>query len=253
MWLRPAFADAGRAAGSTGVREREHEILLRVPSRTTNGAKVPIVVDMDHPMAPEHHITRVHLANDADPIASKGTFHFTPGNGRAYLAFQARMHDGISDVTATAECTLHGGCSARRSIEIPEGSGGCSGTAPAGLPRTGGDDVRAPVIRIPELVERRRIRPGEVIHPQVKMRHPNRSGLAFRDGKFVVESDPLHLDDMEVHYGGERVSWFSMTAALADDPLISFALLATREGPLHVLLRNNRGQEFEGAIDIRFS
>ena len=259
LWIRSARADPRvgippiRGAGPALPLEREHAPELRVPARTKNGAKVPIVIEMAHPMAPDHYITSVHVANEADPIASKGTFFFTPANGRVYLAFQARIHGGVSEVSATAECNRHGKWTSRSRIEIPEGEGGCSGMGRSALGRTQGDDIRSAVIRIPELVERGRIRHGEIIHPQVKMRHPNRSGLVFRHGRFVAESEPVHLDDMEVLYGGDRVAWFAMTSALADDPLITFGLLAGHEGPLTVLLRNNRGDHFEATHDIRFS
>jgi sulfur-oxidizing protein SoxY len=259
LWIRPAWAarpGAGRAPpgpGPPSSLEREHVPVLHVPGFTRNGAKVPIVIEMTHPMAPDHHITSIHVANDGDPISSKGTFHFTPENGHVQLSFQARMHHGISQVTATAECNLHGKFSTSQPIEIPEGAGGCTGAGPTPVGRTRGDDIRAPVIRIPELVERGRIQRGEIIHVQVKMRHPNRTGLVFRDGAFVQESEPLHLDDMEVHYAGERVSWFSMTPALSDDPFIGFTLLARREGTLRVLLTNNQGEKFEATHEIRLS
>jgi sulfur-oxidizing protein SoxY len=242
--LPPAWADA--------PVDREHLPLLHVPRATRNGSKVPVVVEMDHPMTPDHHVTCVRVANDGDPISSKGTFHFTPANGRIHLAFQARMHEGASEVTATAECSRHGAFSAHSPIEVAEGAGGCSGAAPV-IARTPGEDVAAPVIRIPELVQRGRLVRDELIHPQVKMRHPNRTGLVFRDGRFVPESEPIHLDAMEVFYGPERVSWFALTAALSDDPFITFALVARREGTLRVVVTNNRGQEFEARHDIRFS
>jgi sulfur-oxidizing protein SoxY len=249
----PVGAPAARDAGPLSPFEREHAPELRVPARTRNGAKVPILIEMAHPMVPDHYIKSVHVSNEADPIASKGTFYFTPANGRVYLAFQARMHDGVSEVSATAECNRHGKWTSRSRIEIPEGAGGCSGMAPSALARTRGDDIRSPVIRIPELVERGRIRRGEIIHPQVKMRHPNRSGLVFREGRFVAGSEPVHLDEMEVLYGGDRVGWFAMSSALADDPIITFALVAGREATLTVILRNNRGSRFESTHEIRFS
>ena len=259
LWIRPAWAERtgeGRAPPASGPPpslEREHLPVLHVPAFTRNGAKVPIVIEMSHPMAPDHHITSIHVANESDPISSKGTFHFSPANGRVYLAFQARMHDGISEVSATAECNKHGQWSSRAPIEIPEGAGGCTGTGPPPLPRTGGEDMSSPVIRIPELVERGVIRSGEIIHPQVKIRHPNRTGLVFRDGTFVQESEPIHLDALDVYYAGERVSQFAMTSALSDDPFISFGLLARRPGMLRVVLTNSRGQEFEATHEIRLS
>jgi predicted secreted protein len=243
-----AAAPGGRGAGAA-----ERVPTIRLPARTVNGAKVPIVVEMAHPMTADHQVTSLEVVNDSDPIPLKGRFHLSPGNGRAYVAFQARMHDGISEVTATAECNRHGRSSSSRTIEIPQGAGGCSGTAPAGIRRARGDDIRPPVIRVPELVAHGRIRPNEIIHAQVKMRHPSRTGLVFRDGGFVQEEEPLHLEKLEVHYAGERLGWFEMTPALADDPFITFTVLARRGGTLAVVVTNSRGQTFEATHEIRLS
>jgi hypothetical protein len=49
------------------------------------------------------------------------------------------------------------------------------------------------------------------------------------------------------------VSRFALTPALSDDPFITFALRADREGPLEVRLTNSRGQKFEAAHEIAFS
>jgi predicted secreted protein len=235
---------AGRAwAGADDGAE--HGLRVRVPSFTRNGAKVPVVVEMDRPLTPAHHVAVVRVRNDNDPISSKGTFHFTPANGRIYLAFQARMHEGTSEVIATAECNVHGTVTARAPIEIPPGAGGCVAGAPNVLGRTSGDDIHPPVIRIPALVDRRALRPGEFFQVQVKLRHPNRTGLAFRDGKFVQESEPLHLDAIEVLHDGEAVSRFVPTSALSDDPLFTFGLVARRAGRVAVVITNSRGQRFE--------
>ncbi len=75
----------------------------------------------------------------------------------------------------------------------------------------------------------------------------------MRDGKFVQQSEPFYLQDMEVYYCGERVSRFALTSALSDDPLITFGLLATREGSLQVRLMNNRGQRFEAHHEVHLS
>jgi sulfur-oxidizing protein SoxY len=102
-------------------------------------------------------------------------------------------------------------------------------------------------------VQHGRIRRDDIIHAQVEIRHPTRTGLMMREGKFVRESEPLFLKELEVFYCGERVSRFAMTPALSDDPFITFTLLARREGSLRVLLTNNRSQRFEAAHEIRFS
>lgn len=246
-FVGPAWAEEAQRS----PRHSEFLPSLRVPRFTRNGAKVPIVVEMAQPMTAGHHVTSVRVTNANDPISSKGTFRFTPANGRVYLAFQARMHEGTSVVSATMECNLHGTRSVTGPIEIPAGAGGCVGTGPPAAGRTQGPDIHAPVIRIPALVERGSVRHDEFIHVQVKMRHPNRTGLVFRDGKFVQESEPLHLDTLEVLYDGEPVSEFAMTSALSDDPLITFGLLARRTGRLQVVVTNSRGQRFDAEHELR--
>jgi len=232
--------------------ERLHFPVLRLPVITINGAKVPVVVEMAHPMEPGHYITSVHVVNERDPVPSKGVFHFTPANGQVYLAFQARVDQGISEVSVTAECNLHGRWASTRSINIPDGAGGCAGPAPP-PGRTAAPDILPPRIRIPQLVTHGRIRPNEIIEVQLLIRHPSRTGLAGANGKFVQVSEPFHLQEMEVVYGGERVSRFAMTSALSDDPFIAFRVRVVREDPLRILLVNNRGQRFEATHQIRFS
>jgi predicted secreted protein len=241
-----------RAAGDGGARPSPRDALrLRVPRVTRNGAKVPIVVELDQPMTPAHHVRVIRVTNDSDPISAKGTFHFTPANGRVYLAYQARMHEGSSEVVATAECTVHGTVSARGAIEIPSGSGGCVAGGGDALGRTPGDDLHAPVIRIPALLERSALRRGEFFHVQVKLRHPNRTGLVFRDGRFTQESEPLHLDALEVFYDDEPVSRFALSSAISDDPLFTFGLVARGAGRIQVVVTNSRGQRFDAEHALR--
>lgn len=232
--------------------ERLHLPVLELPIVTANGAKVPVVVEMAHPMEPEHSITSIHVVNERDPVPSKGVFSFTPANGQVYLAFQVRLDHGASEVLVTAECNRHGCWSSTRSINIPKGAGGCAGEAPPPS-RTNGDEILPPQIRIPQLVKRGRIRPDEIVDVQLKIRHPNRTGLVVRNGKFVQESEPFYLKDLEVFYGGELVSGFAMTSALSDDPFITFRLRARREEPIRIVLTNSRGQRFEATHPIRFS
>jgi sulfur-oxidizing protein SoxY len=118
--------------------------------------------------------------------------------------------------------------------------------------RTSGEEIHAPELRITELVRDGSLRRGALVHAQVKMKHPNRTGLALRDGKFVRESEPFYLKELEVVYGAERVSRFALTPALSDDPFIGFTLLAGREERLEVRLVNSRGQRFVAGQDLRF-
>jgi desulfoferrodoxin (superoxide reductase-like protein) len=222
--------------------------VLTIPPLTENGGKVPIVVEMTHPMEPDHYVTRIQVVNPGDPVPSKGVFHFTPANGQAYLAFQARMDDGLSEVTATAECSRGGRWSTTRPVTVADGGGGCAGLPPGGR---ADDEILPPRIRIPDVVRRGTIRPDEIVDVQVKIKHPNRTGLVRRDGRFVQASEPFYITDLTAFYDHEHVSLYAMTSALSDDPFITFRLRARRGGPLRVVLRNNRGGRFEAQADVR--
>ena len=124
LWIPRARGDEANALASRSPSDREHLPLLRLPAAIRDGAKVPIAIELDHPMSPTHYITTVQVVNPRDPVPSKGTFHFTPANGRVDFAFQARMHQGASVLAVSAECNRHGRRSVRRAIVIPEHAGG---------------------------------------------------------------------------------------------------------------------------------
>jgi hypothetical protein len=162
------------------------------------------------------------------------------------------MHSGTSSVTAIAECTRHGRSVVRQPITIPDGADGCATVTGKEAPPAG-DDIRPPVIRIPTLVKRGKLRHGEVFEVQLQFKHPSRTGLAYRDGKYLQETDPFYVEAMEVFYGESQVSRFEMTPALSDNPLITFKLRATAPGPLRIVLTNSRGQQFQTTEEIALS
>ena len=256
LWLERVWAGPVEGQGLArnparlSVFDREHLPRLRIPTFTTNRAKVPIVVEMSHPMTRDHFITRVEVVNAGDDVAAKGTFHLTPANGRVHVGFQARMDPGTSEVVVTAECNRHGRFSSAQTILVDEGGGGCSGGDPA-VRRTVGHDVRPPTIRIAELVDSGQLRQGEIIHAQVKLRHPNRRPPPPGAGEPVPGFQPLFLERLEAYYGDEPAGRFDMTAALSEDPFITFALAVRRQQDLRVVLVNNRGERLEARHEIR--
>ncbi len=238
--------------GALPAFERLHFPQVRLPVVTANGDRVPITIEMGHPMEPAHHITRVIVVNERDPVPLKGVFELTPASGLAHVAFQARIDEGASDVAVTAECNVHGAWTTSASVRVADGAGGCSDPA---SPRSRADagEILPPRLRLPGLVRTGRVRTDEVLEAQLLMRHPNRTGLARRDGRFVAESEPFHLRAMEVLYQDTRVSRFLLTSALSDDPLITFRVRAGQGGVLRAMLENTRGQRFEAQARVEVS
>jgi sulfur-oxidizing protein SoxY len=220
-----------------------HSPKLILPATTRNGNHVPVVVRMNHPMEQGHYIRQIEFRNESDPIPSKGIFHTTAANGEAFFAFQARMHSGTSTVLAIAECNLHGAWMARHRITIPDGQGGCATVA---VPKESlaEEETLPPVIRIPELVRRRRLNRGEMAEVQVQFKHPSKTGLAYEEGKFIQAEEPFYVTSMQVFYGERLVSRYEMTAGLSDNPFLKFKLKFMEEKPIRVVFVNNRGRQF---------
>jgi desulfoferrodoxin (superoxide reductase-like protein) len=236
--------------GQTSAAGKElHAPNLIVPTLTRNGAHVPVAVRMSHPMEPGHHIRQIEFFNESDPIPSKGIFYPTPANGEVYFAFQARMHSGISTVEAVAECSLHGKQSASRRITIPAGQGGCA-TADGPKQVQSKEEILPPVIRIPELVRRGYLAKGETAEVQVKFQHPNKTGLAYQNNKFVKVEEPLYLTSMQVMCGDRLVSRYEMTPGLSDNPFLKFKLKFIDKKPVRVLFANSRGEQFSAVTEV---
>ena len=76
------------------------------PVVTGNGNKVPLVVEMSHPMEPEHYMRSIEVANARDPVPSKGVFRSRPPTVRPTSPSRpgwTRARRG--DVTASARPT----------------------------------------------------------------------------------------------------------------------------------------------------
>lgn len=233
--------------------QQAYPLLLKVPPFTRNGASVPLVVEMRHPMETDHYIKSIQILNESDPIPSKGIFHFSPANGQAYLSVQARMNSGTSTVLAAAECTRRGRWTTSQSITIPEGGGGCATAAEEGDHLLSDDAIRPPIIRIPELVERGTIRRGEIIRVQMNVKHPSRTGLTHQGTTFLQTADPFYLKEMKVLYGDRLVSRYEMTPAISENPFITFTLRASEEAAVRIVVTNSHGQQFQATQEIVFS
>jgi desulfoferrodoxin (superoxide reductase-like protein) len=246
----------GEVASAAGYHrpgdDHAHTPVLRAPIVAGSGSKVPLVLEMAHPMEPGHYIRSVEVTNARDPIPSKGVFQFTPANGRVYLAFQARMDEGVAEITMTVECSAHGrSTSPPVSITIADGTGGCAGPAATAPPRS--PVVRPPEIRIPALLRGESLHAGEVFAVQVGLTHPSRTGLIRRDGRFVATAEPFYLQRIEIFYDEEPVSRFLTTAALSDDPLLTFRMRARRDGLIRVVATSNRDQRLMATHAVRLS
>jgi hypothetical protein len=88
---------------------------------------------------------------------------------------------------------------------------------------------------------------------QVKFKHPSKTGLAYRDKKFVQVEEPLYVTSMQVFYGGRLVSRYEMTAGLSDNPFLKFKLRFIEEQSVRVVFINSRGRQFSASTAVVLS
>src|SRR6185436_17097994 len=101
----------------------DHQIKLDIPLLSEDPTGVPVGLSIDHPMDADHYVRSVEVSHATDPVPYKGTFLFSPDNGRAAVAFKMRSGAG-GVVRAVAECSRHGKFTATRDIRVAEG--GCA-------------------------------------------------------------------------------------------------------------------------------
>ncbi len=103
--------------------ERLHVPKVRIAEVIEDGANAPVIVEMEHPMQPDHYITNIRILDYQDPIIWKGTFNLTPDAGAVYVYTQIRLDSGKSTVYAVAECNRHGRWVGSADVDVAVG--GC--------------------------------------------------------------------------------------------------------------------------------
>jgi len=92
---------------------------------------------------------------------------------------------------------------------------------------------------------------GSVIYVRALLEHPMDTGF-YRtpDG---VPIPAYFVQRVVVSYVGDEVARFEWTTGISRDPSVTFPLRVTREGPLTVTWRDNKGGEYTHTADIRFA
>lgn len=96
--LRPAEATPATLAtairGVTGDSAvKIGKVKLDVPPLVENGNTVPMTVSVAHPMAPEDHVTSIHIFNEKNPQPNIANFQLGPHSGRAQVSTRIRLAD----------------------------------------------------------------------------------------------------------------------------------------------------------------
>lgn len=112
-------------------------------------------------------------------------------------------------------------------------------------------------IRPPRMRIARSIKKDQVFKVKVKFDHPSFTGLGLVDDKslpmFNRAAPVSFIRNMLVYYDEQLVSRFRMSSAIADNPLFTFKLKATKEAPVKVVFVDNHGKRWESSANVKFS
>jgi sulfur-oxidizing protein SoxZ len=101
-------------------------------------------------------------------------------------------------------------------------------------------------IRIPTRIQR-----GDIIQVSAIVQHPMDTGF-FRS----ANGQPIpayFIKEVTVAYAGQQVAHFVWTSGISRDPMVTFTLVADREGPLAIRWVDNKDAVFEQTAQIAFS
>lgn len=108
------------------------------------------------------------------------------------------------------------------------------------------DDTGQGKILLPATIKR-----NAVINIRALLSHPMLTGMS-RD-QTGIPIPAYFVNDVVVTYGGERVAHFEWTSGISRDPFVGFSLLATKEAPVSVTWKDNKGGVYTQSADIKFS
>jgi len=89
---------------------------------------------------------------------------------------------------------------------------------------------------------------GDVIQVDAILEHPMATGLAKdKDGKLIPAH---HITDIKVEFDGKTIMTMDMTGSVSTNPFISFSLKVTKNAPLKITAKDNKGEVQDGSKDI---
>jgi hypothetical protein len=189
-------------------------------------------------MDPDHFIESVEIVLDADPVPHKGTYRFTPANGRARVSFPMRSGTG-GLLKAIVTCNRHGRFVGSREMRVA--GDGCASEPDGSRGRPGNPRVR--VMGVAKV--------GEVVEVAAKLEHESDTGLRLKDGKYTRVRPEFFVRQMQVFLGDRRISEFRLTSALSSNALVRFPVRVTGASTLRVVIVNSEGRRWEATELIR--
>lgn len=222
------------------VGAEQNILQLKAPFRAEDATIVPVSIHAKIPQTKDRYIKKIHVYIDNNPLPLVGLFEFTPDSGKAGLAIRVRVN-ASSYIRAIAE--LNTG-ELYMSKSFVQAKGACSAPPPASMAESVKSlgKMKMKVVGLVKL--------GEPNLMQVKIRHPNITGLAPLKAGSSIFPPAFYMDTLEVVYNDKLIVKAFLTYAISMDPSLRFYFLPEKEGEMIVTGTDTKKDKFSSTLNI---
>jgi len=207
------------------------EIVLDVPDRALDGARVPVAIRLGDP----GRAKGLYLIVDENPMPLAAHVEFGPAGDPQGLGLQVRIdrYTYVHAVEETDQGVL------RATARFVKASGGCSGP-----PSPEDAEAAMPIGHMS-------VKVGNELAPEIALtiKHPNCTGMQI-DPVSRGYAPPRFLRTLDVTRDGTSVLRIATGISLAADPTLSFRLAGPARGKLGVVARDSDDVVFQRAFDL---
>ncbi len=224
------------------IKGAEQNILeVKAPYTAEDATVVPVSIHTKIDQTPERYIKKMHIFVDKNPLPLVGVFEFTPDSGKADLAMRIRV-DTFSYVRAVAELNTGELYMAKNFVRA---KGACSAPPPASM-----EDSKKLLGKM-KMKMLGNLKYGEPNLMQVKVRHPNITGMApLKIGSHVIPP-AFYMDTFEVTYNDKPIVKALLTFSISMDPALRFFFVPRKEGVMTVKGTDTKKNVFSSTYEVK--
>lgn len=224
------------------IEGTEQNVLeIKAPYTAEDASVVPISIHTKIPQTPDLYIKKIHIFVDKNPLPLVGVFDLTPQSGKADLAMRIRVDD-FSFVRAIAEMNT-GELYMTKSFVRAKGA--CSAPPPASM------DESVKLLGTMKMDTIGDIELGKPNLMQLKIRHPNITGMApLKIGSRVIPP-PHFVKELEVDFNGTPVMKAVLTFGVSMDPAFRFYFVPDKAGTITIKGIDTKNNNFSSTHEIK--
>ena len=233
VWLekirRPNFQER------TIIENSQSILTIKAPYTAEDASVVPISIHAKIPQTKDLYISKISVFVDKNPVPLVGEFELFSDSGKADLAMRIRV-DAFSFVRAVAE-TNQGKLYMTKSFVRAKGA--CSAPPPAGMEDSKRllGKMKMKLLGDPDF--------GAPNLMQLKIRHPNITGMAPLKIGGRTLPPPFFIRQLEVSFAGHPVLKANLTFSVSMDPAFRFFYVPQKPGEFTVVALDTKNNKFE--------